>query len=711
MEHERDRLNAVYKKRARALVDQMTLEECASQLVFKSPAVPRLGIEEYNWWNEALHGVARAGMATVFPQPIGLASTFDPELIGRIAQAISTEGRAKYNAYRKVGDHGIYKGITFWSPNVNIFRDPRWGRGQETYGEDPFLTAILGTAFVKGLQGDDARFMKTAACAKHYAVHSGPESKRHEFNAIACPRDLTETYLPAFKALVQAGVEGVMGAYNRTNGEPCCGSKTLLQDILVNDWGFDGYITSDCWAIADFHLYHKVTTKATESIALALQNGCCLNCGSIYGHMMEAYEEHLVSEELIRESATRLLTTRMKLGMFDAHTPFDSIGYESVDCEAHRALNYDAACKSLVLLRNNGLLPLDGNALRNVAVLGPNANSIRALEGNYHGTANQYHTVLESIRAALPGVRVNYSVGSHLHQLKLEDPGYSGDRLGEVKTHCELADVVVLVVGLDESIESEDKGSNAGFSGDKQDLLLPQSQQDLVRTVMECGKPTVIVCMSGSALDLGVGNQADAIIQAWYPGALGGKAIGDLILGVFSPSGKLPVTFYTNETALPDFEDYTMDGRTYKFFQGTPLYPFGFGLSYTTIVYSDLEVDSRIVEPNVPITGSVMVHNRGTMDSDEVVQFYVRDIQASVRVPRHALCAVGRVNLRAGEARRVPFRIDAQAFQVISDDGIPFFEKGKFLLYASSCQPDETSARLMGRSLERMCASIELEVL
>ncbi len=711
MRKESDKYNAICRKRARALVDQMTVEECASQLIFKSPAIPRLGIEEYNWWNEALHGVARAGMATVFPQPIGLASTFDPELIGHIADAISTEGRAKYNAYRKAGDHGIYKGITFWSPNVNIFRDPRWGRGQETYGEDPFLTAILGTAFVKGLQGDDPQYMKTAACAKHYAVHSGPESKRHEFNAVATSRDMTETYLPAFKALVKAGVEGVMGAYNRTNGEPCCGSKTLLQDILVKEWGFDGYITSDCWAIADFHLYHKVTAKATESISLALQNGCCLNCGSIYEHMMEAYEEELVSEELIRESATRLLTTRMKLGMFDARTPFDSIGYDSVDCDAHRSLNYEAACKSLVLLRNENLLPLDAGTLHNVAVIGPNANSIRALEGNYHGTANQYHTVLESIRAALPGVRVNYSVGSHLHQLKLEDPGYCGDRLGEVRTQCELADVVVLVVGLDESIESEDKGAKTGFSGDKLDLLLPQSQQDLVRVVMESGKPTVIVCMSGSALDLGVGNQADAIIQAWYPGAMGGKAVSDLIFGEFSPSGKLPVTFYTNETSLPAFEDYSMDGRTYKFFQGTPLYPFGFGLSYTTFVYSDLEVDARIVQPDGSVKGSVIVHNQGAMDSDEVVQFYVRDLQASVRVPRHALCAVGRVSLRAGEAKRVPFTIGAQAFQVIAEDGSPFFEKGKHLLFAGSCQPDETSARLIGRPLERICTSIELEVL
>jgi beta-glucosidase len=401
----------------------------------------------------------------------------------------------------------------------------------------------------------------------------------------------------------------------------------------------------------------------------------------------------------------------MKLGMFDAHTPFDTISYDSVDCDAHRTLNYESACKSLVLLRNEALLPLDISTLHNVAVIGPNANSIRALEGNYHGTANQYHTVLESIRAALPGVRVNYSVGSHLHQLKLEDPGYSGDRLGEVSTQCELADVVVLVVGLDESIESEDKGSKTGFSGDKLDLLLPQSQQDLVRVVMESGKPTVIVCMSGSALDLGVGNQADAIIQAWYPGAMGGKAVSDLIFGKFSPSGKLPVTFYTNETPLPAFEDYSMDGRTYKFFQGSPLYPFGFGLSYTTFVYSDLEVDARIVQPDGSVKGSVIVHNQGAMDSDEVVQFYIRDLQASVRVPRHALCAVGRVSLRAGEAKRVPFTIGAQAFQVIAEDGSPFFEKGKYLLFAGSCQPDETSARLIGRPLERICTSIELEVL
>lgn len=636
-------------------------------------------------------------MATVFPQPIGLAATFDAPLIKEVAMAISDEARAKYNAYKSVDDRGIYKGLTFWTPNVNIFRDPRWGRGQETYGEDPFLTSELGVAFVEGLQGDDPSFMKSAACAKHYAVHSGPENQRHSFNAIANPKDMQETYLPAFKALVDAGVEGVMGAYNRTNGEPCCGSKTLLKDTLVDSWGFDGYITSDCWAIADFHLYHKVTKNANESIALALQSGCHLNCGNIYEHMMEAYKEGLISEENIRDAAIKVMTTRVKLGMFETHIAFDDIAYDVVDCDKHRKMNLNVAKKSLVLLKNDNLLPLNKKQIQRVAVIGPNANSIRALDGNYHGTANQYHTVLEAIREEFSEARVTYSVGSHLHAHKLEDPGYDGDRLGEVKTHVALADIVVLVVGLDESIESEDKGgAKPGFSGDKEDLLLPQSQRSLITTVMQANKPTIIVCLSGSSLDLDDGNEAGAIIQGWYPGAMGGKAIAKLISGEFSPSGKLPVTFYRNDNVLPHFEDYSMENRTYKFFSEDPLYPFGFGLSYTNVEVKNLTLEKGILPQGRPIKAEVTVENTGVMDGDELLQFYIKDTQSKTRVPRHSLCGMQRVSLKKGEKKTIKFTIPPEALQVIGDDGVRHYEPGEFILYAGLCQPDEYSQMLRG---------------
>ncbi|MDF2544088.1 MAG: bxlB [Herbinix sp.] len=685
-----------FKERAKDMVAHMTIEQCAAQMLFSSARVEEVGIEFYNWWNEALHGVARAGMATVFPQAIGLAATFDEELIQKVADVISTEGRAMYNMYQKYEDYGIYKGITFWSPNVNIFRDPRWGRGQETYGEDPYLTSRLGIAFVKGLQGNDERYLKTAACAKHFAVHSGPEKIRHEFDAIATPLDMEETYLPAFKALVESGVEGVMGAYNRTNGEPCCGSKTLLKELLREKWGFDGYVTSDCWAISDFHLHHDVTSTPTESVALALENGCDLNCGNMYGYLLQALQEGKITEEMIRTSTERLLTTRMKLGMFDENTPFDKIRYDVVDCEEHRAINEEVARKSLVLLKNNGILPLDKTKLKNVAVMGPNANSIIALEGNYHGTANQYHTVLEAIRRELPNARVNYSEGCHLYEYKLEDPGYAGDRLAEVKAHVDMADVVIVVVGLDETVEGEEMVGKE-ISGDKDTLYLPQSQRDLIRTACERNKPVVLVNLTGSAIDFEYGNEhAAAIIQAWYPGAMGGKAVADLIFGNYNPSGRLPVTFYREENQLPDFTDYSMEGRTYKFIKEDPLYPFGFGLSYTRFSYGDMKLDTSKVRPGEKVTGTVTVTNVGNREGEEIVQIYLKDDEASVRVPHHKLCGIKRISLKPQESTKVSFAIDAEQFMIITVDGVKQYEPGSFTVYAGGSQPDPYSVALNG---------------
>lgn len=686
-----------FRERAKDLVSQMTIEECASQMLYKAGEIERFGIKAYNWWNEALHGAARSGMSTVFPQAIGMAATFDAELIGKMAAVAATEGRAKYNTFQKYKDYGIYKGLTFWSPNVNIFRDPRWGRGQETYGEDPFLAGQLGASFVKNLEGNDPKYKKVTACAKHFAVHSGPEKLRHEFNAIATKQDMEETYLPAFKDLVDAGVEGFMGAYNRTNGEPCCGSKTLMVDILRGKWKFDGYFTSDCWAIADFHLYHKVTKTPTESVALALKNGCDLNCGNTYEYMVQALEEGLITEKEIRTSCERLIETRMKLGMFDEKTPFDDLDYTDIDTKESRILNEEISRKTMVLLKNNGILPLNKEKLKNIAVIGPNADSVVPLNGNYHGTANQYHTVLQAIREALPeDVRLNYSKGCHLYEYKLEDPGYAGDCLAEVKAQVDLADVVILVVGMDETIEGEEIIGKEGFTGDKNDLLLPKCQQDLVSTVVSRNKPVILVNMSGSAIDFAEGNQADAIIQAWYPGAMGGKAISDLIFGEYSPSGKLPVTFYRNDNHLPDFEDYSMDNRTYKFFKEKPLYPFGFGLSYTSFSYYDMQAKKVKFVPEEDVEVTVKVCNTGEREADEIVECYLRDEEASVRVPIHKLCGMKRVTLKPGEETTVTFVIEGKQFTIINEEGEHLYEPGKFTLYAGGCQPDAYSEELSG---------------
>lgn len=683
-----------FEERAKALVEQMTVEECAAQMLHAAGAVERLGIPAYNWWNEALHGVARAGMATVFPQAIGMAASFDEDLLFEVADVISTEGRAKYNMYQKYEDYGIYKGITFWSPNVNIFRDPRWGRGQETYGEDPYLTARLGAAFVKGLQGDDPRYLKTAACAKHFAVHSGPEKLRHEFDAVVSKRDMAETYLPAFKALVDAGVEGFMGAYNRCCGEPCCGSKTLLKDILRDEWNFKGYVTSDCWAIADFHLHHKITDSPVQSVKLALDNKCDLNCGCTYEYILLALYEGLITEEQIRESAVTLMTTRMKLGMFDKSTPFDSLGLADVDTKEHQNVNMRMARESLVLLKNDGILPLEQKQLKTVSVIGPNANSIAALEGNYHGTANQYHTVLESIRARLEGVRVLYSEGCHLYEEKLEDPGYVGDRLGEVKAMADASDLVILVTGLDETIEGEEMAEQ-GMAGDKADLYLPKSQQLLVDTVCARDTPVILVNLSGSAIDFGAANEkAAAIVQAWYPGAMGGEAIAQLLFGEFSPSGKLPVTFYCASNHLPDFTDYSMENRTYKYLKEKPLYPFGFGLSYTTFSYDNLQTGGDTASAGKPVDISIDVTNTGEMDSDTVVQVYVENVLGGSGRPIRRLGGFRHISLKRGETKTVSLRIPAEMFSDINEEGIREYPEGTYRLSAGGCQPDSYSIEL-----------------
>jgi beta-glucosidase len=680
----------IARQRAQALVAQMTLLEKASQLRYDAPAVERLGIPAYNWWNEALHGVARAGTATVFPQAIGLAAMFDEAFVEEIADVIATEGRAKYNMQASLGDRGIYKGLTFWSPNINIFRDPRWGRGHETYGEDPYLTSRLGVAFVKGLQGR-GKYLKSAACAKHYAVHSGPEGLRHEFDAQPTEKDLRETYLPAFEALVkEAGVEAVMGAYNRVNGEPACGSKRLLVDILRGEWGFSGHVVSDCWAIRDFHTRHGVTSTAPQSAALALEMGCDLNCGNTYLHLMQAHQEGRVTEAQITEACVRLMTTRILLGLFDEDCQYDAIGYDQCDTQAHDALARKAAQKSMVLLKNDGALPIDLKKVRTLAVIGPNADSIPALEGNYNGTSSRYVTFLEGIRAACEaqGVRVLYSEGCHLFKEKVEGLALPGDRIAEATACAQMADAVIACVGLDATLEGEEGDTgNASASGDKLDLELPESQRRLLDALVSTGKPLVTVLSAGSALRVEAGN---AILMAWYAGQAGGDALADILFGKVSPSGKLPVTFYRSAEELPPLEDYRMDGRTYRYFEGEPLYPFGFGLSYSRFTLSDAH----------PADGGavVTVKNAGAMAAEQVVQAYIRPLESAFAPPNPSLCAFARVALNPGESQKVRLTLADRAFSVVDDGGRRISGGARYRVYIGFCPPGKRGEALTGQT-------------
>ncbi len=684
------------REKAKRLVHEMTIEERAGQLKFDAPGIERLGIPTYNWWNEALHGVARAGTATVFPQAIALAAMFDVEAIQRIADVIAEEGRAKYNAFSKEGDRDIYKGLTFWSPNVNIFRDPRWGRGHETYGEDPYLTSRLGVAFVKGLQGE-GETMKAAACAKHYAVHSGPEALRHEFDAEVSLKDLYETYLPAFEALVkEADVESVMGAYNRTNGEPCCGSRTLLSDILRDEWQFKGHVVSDCWAIRDFHLNHEVTAGPKESIKMALDAGCDLNCGCTYAYVTAALDAGLITEEQITEACIRLYTTRFLLGLFDG-SEYDQIPYEVIECKEHRQLAVDAAGKGTVLLKNDGILPLDKKTIRKIAVVGPNADSRTALMGNYHGTSSRCTTLLQGIqKEAGDEIQVFYSEGCHLYKNKAEPLAWEDDRISEAVTAAKHSDVVIVVLGLDETIEGEepDEG-NEGQAGDKETLRLPHCQQRLLRAVAETGKPVVTVLMSGSAIDLRYADgHTNAVLQAWYPGAEGGTAVADILFGRRSPGGKLPVTFYHDTEGLPEFTDYSMKNRTYRYIEQEPLYPFGFGLTYGHAAVTEAHL-TEAADPQKNLSVSCTIENTGTSDVEEVVQVYIKDRKSRYAVRNHSLCGFWRVMVRAGEKLELELEIDKKAMTIVDEEGRRYVDSDQFSLYVGTSQPDQRSIELM----------------
>ena len=599
------------------------------QMKYNAPAIPRLGIPAYNWWNEALHGVARSGTATVFPQAIGMAASFNDELMEEVATAISDEARAKYNEYKTYGETQIYQGLTLWSPNINIFRDPRWGRGHETYGEDPYLTGRMGSAFVRGLQGYDPVYRKTDATLKHFAVHSGPEGLRHGFNAEVNQKDLYETYLSAFRYCIDhSHPAAVMGAYNRVNGEACCASPTLIKEILRGEFGFDGYYVSDCGAIRDIDMFHKLAASPDESAAMAANAGCDLNCGDAYVYLQVAYEKGLVSEEVITESVERLMEARLRLGMFDDDCPYDSITMDVVESPEHIALNREMARQSMVLLKNNGILPLKGG--ETIAVIGPNADSQSVLLGNYNGTPSQYTTLLRGIQEASSG-KVNYARGCHLY--KDDEPGSCGEHpYREAVLAAKRSDVVILCMGLDPTMEGEEGDAyNGDGSGDKVDLELPACQKVLYEEIIKTGKPVIFVNVSGSCISLvRQDEECAAVLQCFYPGAEGGHALADILFGKASPSGRLPVTFYRSADDLPDFTDYSMEGRTYRFFKGSPLYPFGFGLSYTS--FTENWLDDKTVE----------VTNTGSMDSWHTV-LQIRD------TPYPTLIGFTKVWVKAGE--------------------------------------------------------------
>lgn len=801
------------QERVADLVSRMTLEEKISQMQFEAPAIERLGIPAYNWWNECLHGVGRAGVATVFPQAIGLAATWNPDLLFRVATATSDEARAKHHEAVRRGIHLHYSGLTHWSPNVNIFRDPRWGRGQETYGEDPVLTARLGVAFVRGMQGDDPDYLKLIATPKHFAVHSGPESSRHAFDVHPGERDLRETYLPAFEACIrEGGAASIMGAYNRLNGEPCCASPFLLQQILRQEWGFDGFVVSDCGAILDIYAFHRVVDTAEEAAALAVRHGCDLECGTVYPALLEAVEQGLISTEEIDRAVERLFTARFRLGMFDPPewVPYTQIPYEVVDSPEHRALALQAARESIVLLKNEGgLLPLPTD-LASIAVVGPNADELMVLLGNYNGTPAAVTTPLAGIRRKVsPATRVYYApgcpwadgaarlwpvppaclhpagggeaglVGEYYDNPNFEgrpaltrvdrlvdfawkgasplsggwgDPfsvrwtgslippatgtyrlgvfGHTGYKLyldGEllvesVSIHHPLltarevtldagrlydvrleytsigldpqvqllwappgedlaeralgvaarADVIVAVMGLSPRLEGEEMPVELeGFArGDRTDIALPAPQEALLRKLGALGKPLVLVLLGGSALAIPwAAEHVPAIVAAWYPGQAGGEALAEVLFGEYNPAGRLPVTFYRSVDDLPPFDDYGMEGRTYRYFRGEPLYPFGHGLSYSTFRYENLRISPAQASPGERVTVSAEVTNTGDRAGDEVVQLYIRHPEASGPRPIQELKAFARIHLKPGECQTATLVLDVDQLGLYDEGG------------------------------------------
>ena len=654
-----------FEQRAHDLVSQMTLAEKVSQMKDVAPAIERLGIPAYNWWNEALHGVARSGLATVFPQAIGLAATWNDSLLFRMATVVSDEARAKYHEYLRQGKNSRYGGLTFWSPNINLFRDPRWGRGQETYGEDPFLAGRLAVQFIHGLQGDDPKYLKTVATVKHFAVHSGPEPERHNFDAVVSERDLHESYLPQFEAGIrEGGAYSLMCAYNRLDGKPACGSDPLLADILRGQWRFPGYVVSDCGAINDIYQRHQVVPTAAEAAALAVKAGTDLECGGVYGNLVAAVGQGLITEVRLDTAVTRLFLARFKLGMFDPpdSVPFARIPIAVLDQPSHRALARQVARESIVLLKNtSAALPLRKN-LGRLAVIGPNADQAVVLLGNYNGTPSDPVTPLRGIREAVSKqTKVLFARGANLATGAPALDSTSADALlAEAVALARSADAVVLFLGLTNQLEGEEmRVPVEGFrGGDRTRIDLPDVQERLLEQVVATGKPVILVLLNGSALAITWAQEhVPAIVEAWYPGQAGGQAIADVLFGDYNPGGRLPVTFYRSADDLPSFSDYSMAGHTYRFFEGPPLYPFGHGLSYTTFAYDSLRVSADSFSSADTIMVRLNVTNTGRRAGDEVVQLYVQHLGFVPNRARQDLRGYQRVSLLPGETRMVELSV------------------------------------------------------
>ena len=674
------------------LVARMTLEEKINNLRYDAAAVDRLGVPEYNWWNECLHGVARNGRATIFPQAIGMAATWDTDLLKRIGSAVGNEGRAKYNLSVARGLRGRYQGLTFWTPNVNIFRDPRWGRGQETYGEDPYLTGRIGVSYASGIQGDHPKYLRAAAMAKHYAVHNGPEGLRHEFDAVVSQRDLWETYLPAFEAMVVEGkVEGVMGAYNRTNGKPCCAHPYLMTDVLRKQWKFDGYYVSDCWAIVDFYEGHQVVETPEQAAAMALNAGTNLNCGSTYPHLAKAIEQGLTDEATVDRNLRQLFKTRFRLGMFDpaGSTPWDELGAETIRSAEHVALAREAAAKSVVLLKNdNKLLPLD-KGVNSIYVTGPTATHAQALLANYFGVSEDLVTLLEGITGAVePHVAVRYSQGGLLQRENNNPIDWWSGVGGEV-------DVTIACIGISQLIEGEEGESIASdHKGDRADIRLPENQVAFIKKLRETSERLVVVMTAGSAIACPeIYDYADALLLVWYPGEQGGNGVADVLFGDVSPAGRLPVTVPYQVEDLPPFEDYAMTGRTYKYMETEPLFPFGFGLSYADLRYTDLKLSERDVRAGTSVRASALVTNHSDHSADEVVQLYLHH-DGAPDGPIYDLKGFRRLTLAPGASERVEFELTAEMMKVVNETGKRVLPKGNVRVYIGGSLPGERSRTL-----------------
>lgn len=681
--------------RIQDIISRLTLEEKVQLMKHAAPAVPRLGIPAYNWWNEALHGVARTKeKVTVFPQAIGMAATFDPEALEKMGDITSSEGRALFNEDLREGKTGdIYRGLTYWTPNINIFRDPRWGRGQETYGEDPYLTARMGSAIVRGLEGNDPHYLKAVACAKHYAVHSGPEHNRHSYDARVSMYDLWDTYLPAFRELItKAKVHGVMCAYNRFEGQPCCGNNELLQDILRNQWKFDGYVTSDCWAVSDFAQYHKTHSNDTEAVADAVLSGTDLECGNLYQKLQQGVEQGLISEKDINVSLARLFEIQFKLGMYDPadKVPYASIGREVIESDAHKKHAYEMAQKSMVLLKNNkNILPLNASKIKRIALIGPNMDNGNTLLANYFGTPSEIITPYKSLEKRFGNsIQIDTLTGVGIVQ-KLE----GAPSFAQVAAQAKKADIIIFVSGISADYEGEAGDAGAagygGFaSGDRTTIQLPPVQTELMKELKKTGRPLILVNMSGSVMNFDwESRNADAILQAWYGGQAAGDAITDVLFGDYNPAGRMPLTTYMNDNDLPDFEDYSMANRTYRYYNGDVRYPFGYGLSYTTFGYAPLQNNSTVkTGESIQVTSTVT--NTGKRAGDEVVQLYVSHPQnGNTRVPLRALKGFKRIHLEKGESKTVTFTLSPEELALVDDKGNLVQKEGPVELFIGGGQP------------------------